>query len=717
MLKNKKKGFTLVELIVVIAIMVVLLAVLAPSLLRYVENSRMQRDDSAMDEVCNSVQLAMADSNTFDEVFEYSIPNNYVTYTDSSGVYGAKYTDEEFWAPDGSGQAVTITFNPDENGDYDIAKAMVNDMTLGNGSVADQRTAEGVKQCTLEEMGNQKLYSAVKKTIGTTLSEKSATYKNSSYTVFITFDLVGDMYRAEVYGEWNGTNLYEDCPASLGSGTSSYTPEGEAVVTKPTGGTTTPTFTSSDLSGGGTVSSGGNESDGTTEMVGNIIPEGGQYTTADGTVLNAGDYFPEVVTAGDVYDYGNYQYSYQRYYHVHAKTWMSGASLGISISGWGVYCKNNVESPGQILESINNKPITSMVYTFYNCRSLIDAPKIPNDVVQMQSTFSGCQNLVNAPIIPNGISHLTNTFSGCSSLINAPIIPNSVTSMDGTFSGCTSLVNAPSLPNGISNINRVFYNCTSLINAPIIPNNITSMQCTFSNCTNLSGVIEINANPNRTNSSDDYMEFFKNVDFESQNITLTGESTMLDEIGATGTNYCAECNGKCFGHTNNVIPDGAYYGNMSSGKVVLYEQMPETASDEDAYYFGDYVYYYVAQNNGWTADLATSDNAQPFVAGGVAIELTDRYQSSYGEILSSINGKPVIEIGMTFAWCSSLTVAPVIPSSVTSMKHTFWNCTSLTTIKFAGTVDQWNAITFESDWNDGVLATEVVCSDGIVSLS
>ena len=140
-------GFSLVEIIVIIAIMVVLLAILTPSLLKYVENSRMQKDDSAMDEVVNAIQIAMADSQTFDEVCSYAIPNNYVTYTDSSGVYGAKYTDEEFWAPDGSGNAVTITFNPDEQGDYVIADALVNNMTLGNGSVAEQRVAEELKQC------------------------------------------------------------------------------------------------------------------------------------------------------------------------------------------------------------------------------------------------------------------------------------------------------------------------------------------------------------------------------------------------------------------------------------------------------------------------------------------------------------------------------------------------------------------------------------------
>ena len=115
-----------------------------------------------MDEIVHAFNMALVDSNIFDEAREYSIENNYLTYTDSSGVYGSKYTDEEFWAPDGSGHAVTITFNPDKNGNYIIANGIVNDMTYGNGSVAPERVAEGVKQCYLSEMGKQLLYARVR---------------------------------------------------------------------------------------------------------------------------------------------------------------------------------------------------------------------------------------------------------------------------------------------------------------------------------------------------------------------------------------------------------------------------------------------------------------------------------------------------------------------------------------------------------------------------
>ena len=250
------KGFSMVEIVVVIAIMVVLLAILSPALLKYTENSRMQKDDSAMDELCGTIQLALADAETFDETCFYAVDNNYVTYTDSSGNYGSQYVDEEFWAPDGSGHAVTITWNPDENGNYTLANGFVNDMTYGNGSVADSRTADGLQQCYFSEMGEGKLYHAVEQTFGAKFSEKSATYKNSSYTVFVKLELVDGVKRANVYGLWNGTNLSPDCPASLGSGTNSYTEDEEPEQTK-SGGTTQSNFTSSDLQGSGGGGSGG----------------------------------------------------------------------------------------------------------------------------------------------------------------------------------------------------------------------------------------------------------------------------------------------------------------------------------------------------------------------------------------------------------------------------------------------------------------------------
>ena len=75
------------------------------------------------------------------------------------------------------------------------------------------------------------------------------------------------------------------------------------------------------------------------------------------------------------------------------------------------------------------------------------------------------------------------------------------------------------------------------------------------------------------------------------------------------------------------------------------------------------------------------------------------------------------EIGIeAFAGCTSLSNI-VFPGSVTEIgKKAFSGCTSLESISFSGTVDEWNAIVKGENWNESVPATQVVCSDGIVSL-
>ena len=69
-----------------------------------------------------------------------------------------------------------------------------------------------------------------------------------------------------------------------------------------------------------------------------------------------------------------------------------------------------------------------------------------------------------------------------------------------------------------------------------------------------------------------------------------------------------------------------------------------------------------------------------------------------------------------FSNCSSLTSIE-IPNSVTWIgDEAFYNCISLKSITFGGTMEEWNAISKGSSWKYNVLATEVVCKDGVVSL-
>lgn len=525
--KNIKKGFSFVELVTVIAILAVFLLILVPSLLRYTETSRMQKDDSAMNELCNSVHLSLANASTFDETFEYAVKNNYLTYTDSSGVYGQQIKDEEYWAPDGSGYAVTITFNPDDDGNFIIANGIVNDMTYGNGSVADKRTAEGIKQCFFHEMGDGTLYHEVRQAIGSQFIEKSVSYKYSSYTVFIRFDLVDGTWRATVYGYWNGTNLGPGRPASLGSSTSQYDENEKPIIENPEGGTTEAKYDNSDLGGSGTLGNTpsykkylpcGHEdgSPGDHSMrtdcehyacrcSGCVIPAGGKYVAADGTIYNPGDTMPDIVTDGDIYTYHDYKYTYFDEYN----GWKVSLAVAKTKTTYGV-----------ILEAVNNKPITNVNSLFYSCKNMKESPAIPDTVTSMYMTYEYCQALLTPPEMPSALITAERCFQNTQKLQYVPLLPNGVenvsnmvshsgvksyigsTAADGDFSNykmpdsiinasaffynCSEIVIAPTkLPQNVKTIHNMFGYCKNLKVAPVIPDSATSIYGIFSYCTNL----------------------------------------------------------------------------------------------------------------------------------------------------------------------------------------------------------------------------------------
>lgn len=66
---NKKRGFTLIELIVVIAIIGVLAAILIPSLIGYVKKSKRRADISAAHTIYTGVMAVLADNEDIQESF------------------------------------------------------------------------------------------------------------------------------------------------------------------------------------------------------------------------------------------------------------------------------------------------------------------------------------------------------------------------------------------------------------------------------------------------------------------------------------------------------------------------------------------------------------------------------------------------------------------------------------------------------------------------
>lgn len=76
--KMNDKGFSLVELIIVIAIMAILIAVLAPQYLKFVERSRKSADRDTVDQLVRAVQIDYADPETTND------PTGTITITNKS---------------------------------------------------------------------------------------------------------------------------------------------------------------------------------------------------------------------------------------------------------------------------------------------------------------------------------------------------------------------------------------------------------------------------------------------------------------------------------------------------------------------------------------------------------------------------------------------------------------------------------------------------------
>ena len=291
------------------------------------------------------------------------------------------------------------------------------------------------------------------------------------------------------------------------------------------------------------------------------IPEGGTYKrkleSGSEQVYNGGDSFPETVIEGDIYIYGDYEYSYNCLYAAgnEGDGWYRTEDMddktGVT-EGWGVRVLDRTKSEySPAITTINGKNVTGMFCTYTVCGSLKKAPNIPDTVTYMSYAFEGCtllENVLNMPkslVVMNDVFRdcislksvgklsenvvdMSYAFYGCTNLLEIANIPNSVTNMNSSFKGCKNLKNVPNIPNGVKEMNDTFYECESLINVKTIPASVKEMNSTFYRCKSLTGNIEINANPNRTSNC------FSGTEKE---IVLTGstDNTKKQELAATST--------------------------------------------------------------------------------------------------------------------------------------------------------------------------------------
>lgn len=98
---DSNKGFSLVELIIVIAIMAILVGVMAPQLIQYIEKSKVSADTQQCDSIRSAILYALADPNVIsaddkskDWITEFTTPGEDIHLY--SGFYGSSWLDCEF---------------------------------------------------------------------------------------------------------------------------------------------------------------------------------------------------------------------------------------------------------------------------------------------------------------------------------------------------------------------------------------------------------------------------------------------------------------------------------------------------------------------------------------------------------------------------------------------------------------------------------------------
>ena len=107
--KMNNKGFSLVELIIVIAIMAILIVVLAPQYLKYVEKSRNSTDVSNATEIVTALQVYAADPDATVKIptsaVKVTVNDSGTTLNDTSGFLTAAL--QEAGLADASGKVST----------------------------------------------------------------------------------------------------------------------------------------------------------------------------------------------------------------------------------------------------------------------------------------------------------------------------------------------------------------------------------------------------------------------------------------------------------------------------------------------------------------------------------------------------------------------------------------------------------------------------------
>lgn len=330
-----------------------------------------------------------------------------------------------------------------------------------------------------------------------------------------------------------------------------------------------------------------------------------------------------------------------------------------------------------LLESItvseNNENYSSQDGILYNKaktefvhipKAIKGAVTIPSGIRMIYpSAFSDCKSLESISM-PESVTVIEySAFSGCTSLKNINI-PKGITSIEKfTFKNCSSLTNI-TIPDGVKSIGfQAFSGCKSL-ESVIMPESVTSiMYQVFSGCDKLR-YNEYGDAYYLGNSTNLYVALIK-----AQDTAKVHENTKV--IAGSAFEYCNYLESVSLPDGLTGIGEFAFSGCASIENIVI----PDTVT--------------IIEHSAFSS---CSSLKSIIIPNGVTVI------SSY-----------------VFSGCSNL-ASITISNGVTSIeRYAFDNCEKLENIIFNGTIEQWNTIEKDDDWDINSGDYTIHCTDGDIA--
>ena len=362
----------------------------------------------------------------------------------------------------------------------------------------------------------------------------------------------------------------------------------------------------------------------------------------------------------------------------------------------------------EIPSTYNGKPVTRIKdYGFSSCSKLLTVT-IPDSITSIMSgAFWGCTSLTSVTIPDRVTSIGWCAFYECTNLTSVTI-PDSVTSIDEkAFDLCESLtsvyitdikawcrISFGSFASNPLHYAEALYLNGDVVEELVIPEDITSIgDFAFYGCTSFTSVT----------ISDGAKSIGKGAFRNCTNLTSI---TIPDSVTTIGEDAFWDCTNltsiEIPNHVTN-IGRNTFYNCKKLTSVTIPESV--TKIDLDAFYECTSLERVYATDTWYHIDFASK-------ASNPLWNRADMY----------LDGKPVTAVTFPdgtrkiedylFSGCTSIT-SVIIPKSVSGIgKASFEACTSLTDIYYAGTTEEWNAITVHDGYMIGNGNYTVHCTNG-----